>query len=97
LNCQVHRREPWQHKRPVVRIRGRRLQKLRSQLFDRQPLCVRCLAENRVTVATIRDHVIPLGEGGADDEANVQPLCQRCSDAKSAQEAQRAQVRASQR
>jgi 5-methylcytosine-specific restriction protein A len=46
-----------------------------------------------LTIATIRDHVIPLAEGGRDDESNVQPLCQACSDAKSQRESKRGQRR----
>ena len=47
-----------------------------------------------MTVATIRDHVVPLAEGGEDDEENVQPLCQDCSDAKTREESKRGQRRA---
>jgi len=70
-------------------MRGRRLQRARAQLFDEHPLCVQCQAEGRVTVACIRDHIVPLAEGGTDDRANVQPLCQRCSDLKTQREAAR--------
>lgn len=37
-------------------------------------------------LATIRDHVLPLAEGGADTAANVQGLCDPCHDLKSAAE-----------
>lgn len=79
----------------MPRIRGRQLQQLRLDLFSRQPFCVLCLAKapRMLTIATIRDHVIPLAEGGRDDESNVQPLCQACSDAKSQRESKRGQRR----
>jgi 5-methylcytosine-specific restriction protein A len=70
---------------PVVRIRGRRLQKLREDLFAREPLCRNC----RRRAAVIRDHVVPLAEGGTDTEDNTQGLCQSCSDVKSHREANR--------
>jgi 5-methylcytosine-specific restriction protein A len=70
-------------------VRGRRLQAVRAQLFRAHPFCVQC----RIAVATIRDHVIPLAEGGVDDDSNVQALCQMCSDAKTAAEARRGQTR----
>jgi 5-methylcytosine-specific restriction protein A len=76
------------------RIRGRQLQRMRDRLFRKQPLCVVCLDQGRTTMATIRDHVIPLAEGGRDDETNEQPLCQACSDTKTHAEAQRGRVRA---
>jgi 5-methylcytosine-specific restriction protein A len=48
-----------------------------------------CLKDGRDRMATIRDHVIPLAEGGLDDETNVQALCQDCSDVKTAEESKR--------
>jgi 5-methylcytosine-specific restriction endonuclease McrA len=37
----------------------------------------------------IRDHTIPLGEGGLDIKANTKGLCKICSDVKTQQEAKR--------
>ena len=80
--CPAHTqvRPPWVHTKPVVRVRGRKLQALRTQLFSQQPLCVLCLAlvPPRYRVATIRDHTVPLEEGGRDDGTNEQPLCEDC-------------------
>jgi len=39
--------------------------------------------------AVIRDHIIPIGEGGTEDDSNIQPLCQSCSDAKTQRESAR--------
>jgi 5-methylcytosine-specific restriction endonuclease McrA len=47
-----------------------------------------------VRLATIRDHIVPLAEGGQDIESNVQPLCQTCSDIKTQAEAARGRHRA---
>ena len=63
------------------------------QLFRTQPWCRHCLARGAYILATIRDHVVPLAEGGREDETNVQALCQICSDAKTATEAQRGSQR----
>lgn len=76
------------------RIRGRALQALRADLFRREPLCRVCQAEGRDTTATIRDHIVPLTEGGTEDATNIQPLCQSCSDRKTATESQRGRARA---
>jgi len=76
------------------RIRGRALQTLRADLFRREPLCRVCQANGRDTIATIRDHIVPLTEGGTEDATNIQPLCQRCSDRKTATESQRGRARA---
>lgn len=85
--CAQHARQPWaQSDAATPRIRGRRLQRMRRHLFTRQPLCVLCLAQGQRTLATIRDHIIPLAEGGVDDSTNEQPLCQTCSDIKTQKE-----------
>jgi 5-methylcytosine-specific restriction enzyme A len=92
--CSAHRKPLWSGDGQAVRISGRRLQRLRKALFDRQPLCVECQRQGRLSIATIRDHVIPLAEGGQDIESNTQPLCQSCSDAKTARESARGRRRA---
>ncbi|MEP7304199.1 MAG: HNH endonuclease [Acidobacteriota bacterium] len=91
LNCTEHPVVPWRPNvgPPPPRIRGRQLQRLRAQLFARAPWCVHCLAAGRRTRATIRDHVIPLAEGGRDDHTNEQALCVDCSDAKTREESKR--------
>ena len=66
---------------------------MRQRLFLHQPLCVLCQKQGRITIATIRDHTIPLAEGGPDDETNEQPLCQDCSDVKTEAEAKRGRRR----
>ena len=88
-------RKPWMQARPVDRIRGRKLQQMRLDLFTRQPLCALCqtMTPPRITIATIRDHIVPLAEGGRDDDSNAQPLCDACSDAKSQAESKRGQRR----
>ena len=80
VGCLVHRRAAWHHTTPVTRIRGRRLQRLKHELSREQPFCARCGLE----VGTIRDHVVPLAEGGLDVASNTQSLCVTCHDAKTA-------------
>lgn len=89
--CSKHQREAW-GKKPTAtkRITGRKLQALRESLFRRQPLCVECERQGKVVLATQRDHIVSLGEGGADDDDNVQGLCGPCHEAKSKGEAARA-------
>lgn len=78
---------------PVVRKRGHWLMDARRRLFERQPLCEPCQQAGRLTVATIRDHKIPLAEGGTEDESNEQAICEPCHRAKSQQEAMRGRTR----
>lgn len=74
---------------PLPRIRGRALQRIRARLFTRKPWCVLCPKRGTRNLATIRDHIIPLAEGGRDDETNEQGLCQTCSDLKTREESAR--------
>jgi 5-methylcytosine-specific restriction enzyme A len=96
INCQRHVATDWRPRAgpPVPRIRGRELQRRRARLFAKNPWCVRCLKQGRQTRATIRDHVIPLGEGGRDDETNEQALCATCSKEKTNEESKRGARRA---
>ena len=82
--CPEHKRIQW--KKPVnatPRMTGRRLQAARAKLFSEHPLCAACRLAGKSTEATERDHIIPLCNGGADDESNVQALCADCHAVKS--------------
>lgn len=54
--------------------------------FAIHPLCVRCDAAGRITAATELDHILPLYKGGADDETNLQGLCEQCHKDKTAED-----------
>lgn len=89
--CAKHPRAAWA--KPVTatkRITGRRLQAMRAALFQREPLCVMCKTLGLVELATQRDHIVSLEEGGADDSTNEQGLCQAHHDEKSLGERLRA-------
>ena len=89
--CDKHKPPPWTKKPTATkRITGRKLQAMRTELFKTQPLCAECERQGRVRLATQRDHIKPLAEGGADDGDNVQGLCFDCHEAKSLQERLRA-------
>jgi len=90
--CPAHApvRTPWVHATPVQRIRGEKLQRLRAQLFAKQPLCALCLQAGRVTIATIRDHIVNLAApGGTDTVENTQGLCEACHTKKTEDERKR--------
>ena len=57
------------------RIRGRKWMTIRERWFRAHPLCVKCEEMGRVTMASQLDHVVPLIDGGRDDESNYQSLC----------------------
>lgn len=91
--CAIHRRAGWPTVPPVARKTGHWLQRERAWLFARHPLCVVCEQQGRVTVATVRDHIVPLAEGGADTRANTQALCEACNQEKASRESVRGRSR----
>jgi 5-methylcytosine-specific restriction protein A len=61
-------------------------------LWAKDPRCARC---QRVIAPKemIRDHIVPLEEGGQDIETNTQVLCLECHQAKTSQESLRGRMR----
>jgi 5-methylcytosine-specific restriction protein A len=58
------------------RLRGRKAVERRRLYLLRNPLCLICKREGKVTMATEVDHIIPLFKGGKDCyETNGQPIC----------------------
>ncbi len=56
----------------------------RKRYLSQHPLCVECLKENKLTPATVVDHIVP-HRGDQKlfwDESNWQPLCKDCHDRK---------------
>ena len=64
----------------------RRWRKARLAFLAKNPLCVACEAEGKVTVATVVDHVVPhRGDLGLFwDVGNWSSLCARCHSLKTA-------------
>lgn len=88
--CMVHKVKAWVRRVDVPkRQTGRALQRKRAELFAREPECRECMRLGRFRLATVRDHIVPLAEGGDDADENVQPLCGACHDAKTARESAR--------
>lgn len=88
--CEAHKVAAWSARRPdIKRTTGRKLQRQRHELFMREPLCRECERHGRVRQAEIRDHIVPLAEGGADEDSNIQSLCRDCHDEKTAGESKR--------
>ena len=69
------------------RIRGRKWMEIRARWFRDHPLCVMCEAKGLTRPANRLDHIIPLIDGGKDDESNYQSLCEPCHKDKTAAEA----------
>jgi len=89
-NCATHARRPWQHAVPVKRLRGRALQALRAEVYQRSPMCAGCRRHLAFTDRWALDHRVSLAAGGPDDRENLQILCEICHRSKTQDEATRA-------
>lgn len=70
------------------RIRGRSLQRINAEVLRKNPLCVRCQKQGRVTIARVVDHITPLAKAGRPDSPDMprQGLCVRCHEIKTAED-----------
>jgi 5-methylcytosine-specific restriction protein A len=57
---------------------GRTWKQIRSAFLASHPLCEMCIAEGRLTPATLVHHKRKLTDGGTNDEDNLQALCLEC-------------------
>jgi len=57
---------------------GRAWKKLRARFLLLHPLCEHCNSERRLTAAEEVHHILPLANGGTNDERNLMALCKSC-------------------
>ena len=63
---------------PTPRLRGRKAVEQRKRRLQLEPLCRDCKDKGKVTRATVPDHIIPLAQGGTDEDTNIRCLCADC-------------------
>ena len=76
-------------RRPTPRLSdrsGHAWGKIRKRILRRDPLCVYCKAKGRVSASVEVDHIVPLAQGGTDDDENLCGTCHSCHAEKSARE-----------
>lgn len=69
----------WSKESASSRGYGSAWNKLRTIVMMRDfQICQPCTRNNRVTLATEVDHIIPKAKGGTDDLSNLQAICEDC-------------------
>ena len=54
---------------------GRSWQRVRTRYVHKHPLCEMCLKQGRYVAVEEVHHIVPLSEGGTNDESNLMSLC----------------------
>lgn len=67
-------------------------QQTRLMVLRREPWCRRCMTRGIWTLATLVDHIVPLPQGPRLSVENLQPLCDVCHVAKTAEDAARRHI-----
>ncbi len=57
---------------------GSQWRKIRSRYVKKHPLCEKCFAMGKYVHVDEVHHIIPLAEGGTNDESNLMSLCKSC-------------------
>ena len=66
---------------------SRQWRKLRLMILERDPLCKMCEKRGKIITANVVDHTEPINKGGDKlNTNNLQGLCTRCHNSKSARE-----------
>lgn len=83
--CDAHKPAAWASTTTSAASRGYGPQwrRLRAIVLDRDPVCKGCGKAASMHV----DHVVPKARGGTDAIQNLQGLCERCHQAKTARDA----------
>lgn len=57
---------------------GSQWRKIRTRYVHKQPLCEECLKHGRFVPVEEVHHIVPISEGGTNDESNLMSLCRSC-------------------
>lgn len=85
---QQPKRKPSGSDEEIARYNSLAWRTLRDSIIRREPLCRECKRKGLITQATVVDHIERARANPERfyDESNLQPLCSRCHNRKSAKE-----------
>ena len=77
--CEKHKKmHPEEVRSAASRGYGSRWNKARKMYLAAHPLCEQCLKEGRYVAVEEVHHIVPLADGGSNDESNLMSLCRSC-------------------
>ena len=75
----VKREQPQKRNKNEKFYNSKAWRNLRANYIQRNPICVMCKAQGKLTPGDHIDHIRPIEQGGAAlDESNLQTLCISC-------------------
>lgn len=96
-NQPITKRKPWHEPKRKAFARktdnskfynSRAWRNFRKSRLLEEPLCRECKRNNKITEATVLDHIKRIEDGGEKlSKQNTQPLCKSCHNSKSGREA----------
>ena len=93
--CEEHQKqenkyyEKYQRSPQVKKRYGYQWRKIRAKFVKDNPLCVKCLEQDRLTPVEEVHHILPLSKGGTHDVDNLMALCKSCHSKITAEEGDR--------
>ena len=57
---------------------GRSWKKIRERYVQLHPFCEECMKHGALVMTEQVHHIVPLAEGGTNDESNLMSLCKSC-------------------
>lgn len=57
---------------------GSQWRKIRTRYVHKHPFCEECLKHGRYVLVEEVHHIVPISEGGTNDESNLMSLCRSC-------------------
>ena len=82
--CEEHQKEydrqyeRYGRDRETKKRYGSSWQKISKRYREQHPLCEKCLEEGRFRRAELVHHIVPIREGGGNDDENLMALCNSC-------------------
>ncbi len=76
---QMNQRYERYERDPATRSRyGKQWKRIRYKYVQEHPFCEECMKHGELVLTEQVHHIVPLAEGGTNDESNLMSLCKSC-------------------